>query len=331
VSPHFTQSGRTRTGTQRFGKYEIVRPLTAGGMAEIFLAQLLGPEGFVKPVVLKRILPEYAASQEFIHMFLAEARLAARVSHPNVVQIFDLGTQDGTYFIAMEYVPGWDLATIAEAARERSRPMPIEVACRIASDVCAGLAAAHTLVDDAGRPMGVVHRDVSPHNVLISPQGSVKLTDFGIAKANGLREKTEPGALKGKIAYMSPEQIEASDIDARSDIFAAGVLLHECLSNHQLFHRSTPSQTFMTILTGEIPALKKSRPDLPDALEAIVKRALARKRDERYQTAEEMKVAIDRFLVSFGKPATPGELSGYVRRLMEVEEVPVSAVPTRPG
>jgi eukaryotic-like serine/threonine-protein kinase len=322
VSPAATPSGFSAAvtpSTQRFGQYEIIRPLGAGGMAEIYLARLSGPQGFEKTLVLKKILPGLGADPEFRRMFLSEAKLAARISHPNVVQIFELGEEQGRYFIAMEYVPGWNLNTVLATASRRGMKMPIEVACRIASDVCGGLAAAHSLVDENGRTMSVVHRDVSPHNVLISPQGNVKLTDFGIAKAVNEIEKTQPGVVKGKIAYLSPEQIDGLEVDARADIFAAGVLLYECLACRQLFRRATEAETFDAIRSGEIAPLGKFRPDVLPALEEIVMRALAREPGRRFQRAAEMQRAVEFFIASMGRPATSAELSLFLKTLMETD------------
>jgi tRNA A-37 threonylcarbamoyl transferase component Bud32 len=190
-------------------RYRVIRPLGAGGMAEVFLAEQSGLEGFKKKVVLKRILPNLSTNEEFIRMFLQEARTAARINHPNVVQIFDLGQEGKRYYMAMEYVRGWDLRAITNASHLSGRPIPIEIALRIGADLCAGLHAAHTCVDEQHKA-GIIHRDVSPHNVLVSHEGAVKITDFGISKVEDSSIGTRPGMLKGKIFYMAPEQIDAA-------------------------------------------------------------------------------------------------------------------------
>jgi serine/threonine protein kinase len=326
------------TTPQRFGSYEIIRPLGAGGMAEIFLARLRGPSGFVKTQVLKTISRGLATNEQFLQMFLDEARLAARISHPNVVQIFELAEVSGQYFIAMEHVPGWNLNSVLAAAQTRNLPMPIEVACRIISDTCGGLAAAHSLTDEEGQPLGVVHRDVTPSNVLISPQGAVKLTDFGIAKAIDQVEKTQPGVLKGKVPYLSPEAIEGTEVDARSDIFAAGVLLYECLTTRKLFRRTSDIETMEAVRQCLVPPVSRVRPDVPELLEAVTLRALARDREDRYGTASQMQRALDHFLVTLGLPATSAEVARYLKTLMQpggtpspdlVEELRAETKPTR--
>src|SRR5262249_8719905 len=192
-------------------KYEIVRRIGAGGMGEIFLARQHGPEGFLRSVVLKCVLPSLSNNAEFVRMFLDEARVAARISHPNVVQIIELERDDRGFFIAMEYVDGWNLRTVLRVMSSRQVQMPTEIACRLISDVCAGLHAAHTLPTEDGTRRGVVHRDVSPANILISQAGIAKLTDFGIAKAMGSLQVTKPGTMKGKAPYMAPEQILSKD------------------------------------------------------------------------------------------------------------------------
>src|SRR5688572_513451 len=223
----------------RLGPYTLLRRLAVGGMAEIFLARRDGPAGFSKVVALKRILPHLSTLPEFVSMFLDEARLAARLTHPHVVQIYDFGEVEGTYFISMEYVPGEDLLAAIKRARELERPVPPIVACSILSAVCDGLHYAHELRDEYGKALGIVHRDVTPSNVLISFDGVVKLADFGIAKAEHRSTHTAVGALKGKYAYMSPEQAKGEKLDRRSDLFSLGVAAHELLTGRRLFARDS--------------------------------------------------------------------------------------------
>src|SRR5262245_18293462 len=211
-----------------FGNYRLVRRIARGGMAEVFLARHLGMEGFERRVAIKRILPHLSEAEEFKSMFLDEARLAAQLTHPNIVHIYDFGRVDEYYFIGMEFVDGVDLGRLIRHAR--NRPVPFEFAARIFSDVCSGLHYAHNAVDGEGRPLGLVHRDVTPQNVLVTYDGVVKLVDFGIAKAAWQAGRTRPGVVKGKFAYMSPEQVEGRRLDGRSDVFSAGICLYELIT-----------------------------------------------------------------------------------------------------
>ena len=215
---------------EAFGKYELLKKVGTGGMAELFLARQPGIEGFEKLIVIKRILPHLTDSRhssQFVQMLLDEARLAAQLSHPNIIQIYDLGRVDDQYFIAMEYINGVDLSQILKRELEHSRYMPVEHVVKVATYVCEALSYAHKRTDERGRPLRVVHRDVSPHNVLIAYDGGIKLTDFGIAKATSQMMKTRVGTIKGKWAYMSPEQCAGREVDSRSDIFSVGVLIYQ--------------------------------------------------------------------------------------------------------
>ena len=231
-----------------FGNYRLQRRLARGGMAEVFLARLIGVEGFERRVAIKRILPHLSESDEFRAMFLDEARLAAQLTHPNIVHIYDFGKADDYYFIAMEYVDGVDIGRLIRRAKER--PVPFEVAARIFADVCAGLHFAHNASDPMGRKLDVVHRDVTPQNVLVSWDGVVKLVDFGIAKAAFAAGRTRPGVVKGKYAYMSPEQVEGRSLDGRSDLFAAGICLYELVTGVPLFRRDDVTASMREIRDG---------------------------------------------------------------------------------
>jgi serine/threonine protein kinase len=280
-------SGSGSNRTNSFGRYELVKRIGMGGMAEVFLARQHGLMGFEKRVVLKRILPQYSSQAAFVSMFLEEARLAARISHPNVVQIFDLGQVGNQYFIAMEYVQGRDLAQLLRAAKEHGIFMPVEVACRLVMGICAGLQAAHTCLDNQGKRVVIVHRDISPHNVLVDTEGNVKVTDFGIAKVANSSGKTDPGVVKGKINYIAPELfVGQAPADGRVDIFAAGVILYQCLTNALPYFRSTDAATMRAILQDPVPPLSQYRSDLPAELDLIISKALARDPNERYPTAK---------------------------------------------
>jgi len=299
----------------KVGKYELLKKLALGGMAEIFLARQTGVQGFEKIVVIKRILPHLAAQERFVQMFLNEARLAARFTHPNIVQIYDLGQDDQAYFLAMEYVHGEDIKSIVRRCASLGRRIPIEHVLRLATGVLEALHYAHTQPDADGKPGGVVHRDVSPHNILLSFQGNVKLVDFGIAKARSQISTTIPGRVKGKHAYMSPEQCQGLDLDGRSDIFSLGIVMFELLTWTRLFKRKHDLETLKAISAGEIPSPRSIRPDLDPALEAILLKALSPDRNLRYQNAQEMQVAIEDFMVSRSLLSSSVLLSRFLQDL----------------
>jgi tRNA A-37 threonylcarbamoyl transferase component Bud32 len=275
------------------GRYVVRRKLAEGGMAEIYLATVSGAEGFSKEVALKVVRPHLANDPQFVQMFVAEAQLVSKLNHVNLVQIFDFGRHEQTYYLAMEYVRGaslWEL-------RHRCHELGLEVPPLLAADLCAqvarGLHIAHTLTDQ-GRPLGVVHRDVSPHNVLLSLDGAVKLIDFGIAKAGG--PMTEPGVLKGKLAYMSPEQVRGETLDARSDLFALGVVLWELLTGARLFDFESDTAMMQAVMRGTIPVPTRLNPDVPEALSEIVMKALVRDREGRFQSGAEFDRALSTFV-----------------------------------
>ncbi|MCC6995240.1 MAG: serine/threonine protein kinase [Deltaproteobacteria bacterium] len=277
-----------------FGSYTLIKRVARGGMAEVFLARQRGVEGFEREVALKRILPHLVESPEFVDMFVEEARVAARLRHPNIAHIYDFGKVDDSPFIAMEFVEGVDGAKLLDEA-VRS-PLPCEHLARIAADVCAGLHHAHSLRGPDGKVLGLVHRDVSPQNVLIGLDGQVKLVDFGIAKAAARVQRTRPGVVRGKFAYMSPEQCQGRELDGRSDVFNLGIILWEWLAGTTAFHRDDPVEAGKDITSGNLTPLREHRPDVPEALDKIVKRALAVDRDQRYPTAAAMQLELEAFL-----------------------------------
>ena len=217
---------------ENYGEYQLIKKLATGGMAQIYLARQQGLEGFEKLLVVKRILPHLAENEDFIKMFLDEARIAARLNHPNIVQIFNLGSQDDTFFIAMEYIHGEDVRRVWKRADQAGKDLPVPMVCRIIMDAAAGLDYAHKKTDQVGKPLGIVHRDISPQNILVTFEGGVKVVDFGIAKAADQATVTKSGVLKGKYSYMSPEQASGQKIDHRTDIFALGTVLYELLTGH---------------------------------------------------------------------------------------------------
>jgi eukaryotic-like serine/threonine-protein kinase len=292
--------------------YDVIRRLGLGGMAEVLLARQLGPEGFHKQVALKRILPQLATDPIFVDMFLREARLAVRINHPNVVQIHDLRRTDTDYFIVMEYVHGWNLDEVVKTAARAGATLPVELACRIAADVCAGLHAAHTAHDDEGRRLVIVHRDVSPHNVLVSRTGSVKLTDFGVAKAANATSVTKTEGLKGKFHYMAPERMHGGDADERSDIYAAGLVLYLLLTGKHPFQRETEYDTWLAAIDAGITPPSRLRPDLPASLERIVLRAVEKDRGARHASAQELQLGLEAFLTASGRPVTSAHLGRWL-------------------
>ncbi|RUO87685.1 serine/threonine protein kinase [Corallococcus sp. AB018] len=280
-----------------FGRYELVSWLGRGGMAETWHAQLVGAAGVTKPVLIKKVLPEYADDEAFISMFISEARISATLSHGNVAQVFDFGQVEGEYFLAMEFVDGKPLDKVLKRAMRSGLPaLPIPVAVFIAMEMCRGLHYAHSRTDSSGKPLGIVHRDISPDNVLVSYEGQVKIVDFGIAKAQLLRGfKTAPGVVKGKYLFFSPEQARGEDVDARTDVWATGVVLYELLCG-RLPVDGPPHVVMMKIAHGEIPPLSQLRPDLPEALNRIVLQALSPDPAQRFATSHAFGDALAGFL-----------------------------------
>ena len=296
------------------GPYLLVRRIGRGGMAEIFLARREGPEGFAKTVALKCILPHLADQPDLVTMFLDEARLAARLSHPHIVQIHDFGCVDNTYFIAMEYVAGEDLTTVLGQARENGQLPPPTVSAAILAAACDALHYAHELPDEHGSPLRLIHRDVSPSNLLLSYDGVVKLADFGIARAERRVSQTHAGGIKGKYAYVAPEVVAGRDFDARSDLFSLGVVGYELIAGKRPFESSRDPAVLRA--AHEQPIVPPSQlARVPAELEAIVLRALARDPDERYPTAHAMQIDLERYLVSTGTTGTRLQLADYMRGL----------------
>ncbi len=298
---------------ETLGKYTLVRHIATGGMAEIWLAEQSGPGGFNKELVIKRILPHMASDTHFTGMFLDEARLVAQLTHPHIGQIFELGEIDGSYFIAMEYIDGLDLSKLILLLQGMNRTIPIEHAVKMVADVLVALDYAHEFTDRDGLPLGLVHRDISPQNVLVSNDGAVKLVDFGVAKAADNSTKTQAGGVKGKFAYMAPEQVQGdANLDRRVDVFAAGVLLYELLTFVKPFGDDLLAVS--QILKSDPPDPRTYRPDVPEALVGIIYRALAKDRNERYQSAEAMLSDLENFVHGHGLSVTARDLSVLVRQ-----------------
>src|SRR5512138_1131297 len=270
---------------EQFGKYTLIRKIGTGGMAEVFLARTTVAQGLNKTLVIKKIHTAYARSRQFVTMFVDEAKIALGLNHPNIIQVFDFGAVGDTYFLAMEYVEGMDLLRLLqEAAKARVR-LPYGLSAYIVQQLAKGLDYAHRKTDDFGQPLGIVHRDISPQNILLSWDGSVKIVDFGIARARDVHE--EDGVIKGKFAYMSPEQARGEPVDCRSDVWSAGIVLHELITGRPLF-AGRGKEALEQVKAGAIAPLRDAVPDVPAALERVVHKALAYHRDDRYPTAREL-------------------------------------------
>ena len=273
----------------QIGRYHVVGHLASGGMAEILLGKLIGPSGFERPVVIKRILPNLAKEESFRTMFLDEARVVARIQHPNVVHVTELGQEGDELFLVMEYLEGESVLSLLRRAMSRGDGLEPELGAYIVAQACAGLHAAHELTGDDGQPLGLVHRDVSPSNIFVTFRGAVKLLDFGIAKFNERSTDTEAGQLKGKFSYMSPEQCLAGKVDRRSDVFAMGIVLFEVTTGRRLFARDSSLLTMQAITEGTPPSPKDVDPSYPESLARICQKALQRDPALRYESAAHMR------------------------------------------
>jgi serine/threonine-protein kinase len=316
--------GPAQTGNS--GKYQLIAQLGRGGMSEVYLAVARGPAGFNKLAVLKRLLPALAAEPDFLAMFLDEARLAAQLNHPNIVQTNEVGVEAGKYFIAMEYLDGQPLVKILH--RLGPKGLPVHMTLRILADACAGLHYAHTLSDFNGVPLGIVHRDVSPHNLFVTYAGHVKVVDFGIAKAASRTTETETGILKGKIAYMSPEQLGDAEIDGRSDVFSLGIVLFEALTRQRMWGDRPRDVEIMRRLTvGDIPSSPRAiAPDLPEDLDRICRRALAADRENRYASALETQKDLEECIARLPQRASEREIGELVSGLFAQERLAMAGV-----
>jgi len=315
-----TEEGKI--GGTRFGKYVLLDRIAVGGMAEIFLARQEGLEGFEKTIVIKRIRPHLSNQKSFVAMFLNEAKLAAQLNHPNIVQIYDLGKIGESYFIAMECIIGRDMRRILPKAESMGVGFPMVYALKVASSVCEGLYYAHQRTDPYGVPLRIVHRDVTPENIFVSFDGTVKILDFGIAKAANQIEQTRAGEIKGKLSYMSPEQCMGKSLDQRSDIFSLGAVLYEWITGFKLFSGESEVAILKSITDGKITPPSQFRKDVPEAVERILMKALEQDRDTRYQTAWEMQSDLDEFLTKRDFMPSNIHLANFLRDLFrdELEE-----------
>lgn len=324
--PVFTEEADEK----RFGQYTLLERIAVGGMAEVWKARMRGLEGFQKTVAIKKILPLMTHNSEFVSMFIDEAKLAAQLSHPNIIHIYDLGKIANDYFIAMEYVEGRDLRTIGNLARQKRLPIPVGLSLLIAHHLAGALDHAHHKRDFEGHALGLVHRDVSPQNVLISRDGDIKLCDFGIAKAVTQAGQTQIGALKGKLQYMSPEQAWGRPVDARSDIFSLGTLLFEMLTGERLFAGDSEISVLEAVREGKVRSPREIDPSISAEIDAIARRALAHDPADRFQSAGEMEQRLGAVLYEQKPTPSHTDLAAYVRKL-EAAPVPVEAPAAAPA
>src|SRR3989338_5707931 len=297
---------------KKLGDYLILEKIAHGGMAQIYKAQTTDPKGTGRLVVIKRILPHISSNKDYISMLVDEAKMASQFSHGNIAQIYDFGRVDDDYFIVMEYVDGKTLGEIFKAFQSRPEAIPIDILVYVVMQVCQGLEYMHSRKDPQGKSLGIVHRDISPQNVIVSHSSDVKIIDFGVAKAFDRESYTESGVLKGKFAYMSPEQVDGSDLDNRSDIFSAGIILWEMLTGKRLFKQRTNQMTIKAIRKAKVPKLRNIRSDIPKDLEKIILQALHKNRKKRYASAAEMGYDLSRILVEHFPNFRPIQVSQFL-------------------
>jgi serine/threonine protein kinase len=302
---------------RRFGRYTLVKKLATGGMAEIWLARQRGLAGFNRFVVIKKILSHLSEQETFVRMFLDEARTSAQLNHPNVVQIYDLGRESDSYYIAMEFIAGENLAAIAWRGMKRGRPLSPQFAARIIADTCKALHYAHHLRGSDGQALEIVHRDISPQNILVTYEGEVKVVDFGIAKAATKSEHTKTGMLKGKFSYMSPEQCLGTPVDMRSDIFALGILLYELCTGKRLFKHESELMILEMITKRTVVPPSQVAPGISSRLEEVIMTALEKPVERRYQTSQDMQIALEEYLREEQRAATNADIASYMRGLFE--------------
>lgn len=286
-------------------------------MAEVFRGEALSVQGFKKQVAIKRVLPHLAQNKSFISMFLDEARLGARLNHANIVTVFDIGAADNTFFIVMEYVDGCNLKAIIEHFRQMGRRLPVKESIYICMETCRGLSYAHEITDEENEPLHIVHRDISPPNILLSKRGEIKVTDFGLAKATTQLEKTDPGVVKGKFSYLAPEAASGEGVDARADIFALGIVLWEMIAGRRLFLGETDYQTVKLVQQANVPSLQRLNPEVDAELEAVIMKALTRDPNDRYQSAREFGDALASYLFGKQLKVTSYDIANLVKEVVE--------------
>lgn len=303
-----------RQAPQQFGEYHLLEKIATGGMAEVWRARAYGMAGFEKILVIKRVLNSLVRDDEFVRLFIDEARIAVHLLHVNIVQVFDLGEVDGSYYMAMEYVHGLDLSRLI-ARGKNAGPFPLPLALFVTCEVLKALQFAHERTDDEGLPLRIVHCDMSPQNILVSYAGEVKITDFGISRA--AFQARSDGVVRGKYAYMSPEQVDGKDLDGRSDVFSTAIVLYELLTGRRLFKSKNKEETLARVRKAEVPPPRAFRPEISEDLEGILLKGLSKSRSSRYQSAGEMLDAIGTLMVREGHRATNNDLAMYVKDVIE--------------
>jgi len=314
---------------EQFGRFRFVRRIAVGGMGEVFLARYLSAAGIERLAVVKRILPQLSKDPSFVSYFLNEGRINSLLAHPNVVQTIELGRVKDQYYIALEYIPGQTLVRLLASAMKLRAHLSIPLVIHIATQVGAALEHVHNLTSLEGRPLEIIHMDLAPHNILVTPDGQAKLLDFGISRAQGLGSETQRRKdFRGRTAYLAPEQLDGLPLDRRVDLFAMGIIMHEMLLTRPLFRARVEQQTATRILYAPIPPIAPMRPDCPDTLERIVGRALQRGRDQRYQDASEILVDLDRCAQAHHIVVSKVQIREELERLMAASDVEVDAVAT---
>ena len=312
-------------------RYRITERVAAGGMAEVFRGVAESLQGFRKNIAIKRVLPALTKNKKFVAMFLDEARLSLALQHANIVQVFDIGHVDDTYFIVMEFVDGVDMKALLEWRRRINKRLSVAQTLYIISEVCKALSYAHELLNpETGKPLGIVHRDISPPNVLISKQGEVKVVDFGLAKAQSQLESTDPGVVKGKMSYLSPEAARGEEVDNKADIFAVGILLYEMLTGKRLFYGESDYQTVELVRNARIPPIRAQNHEVEPELEGIVRRALARRTEDRFRTATDLQDALAHYMYSRGLKVIARDIAALVRECLDDRAAQSGGTP-RPG
>ena len=301
-------------------RYRVIDRLEAGGMAEVFRGEAVSVQGFKKQVAIKRVLPHLAQNKSFIRMFLDEARLGARLNHANIVTVFDIGAADNTYFIVMEFVDGANLKHVLETLKKLGQRAGLKELLYIGLEICKGLSHAHALRDDNGVPLHIVHRDISPPNILITRGGEVKVTDFGLAKATTQLEKTDPGVVKGKFSYLSPEAAMGKEVDARADVFAVGILLWEALANRRLFLGESDYETVKKVQRAEVPSLSTFNAEVDAELDALLMKSMARDREQRFQSAQELGDALADYLFRHRLKVTSYDVARMMQGVVALRE-----------
>ena len=303
-------------------RYRVTEKLDAGGMAEVYRGVAESAIGGLKrPIAIKKILPQLSKNKKFVAMFLDEARVSMHLQHANIVSVTDIGMADTSYFIVMEYVDGANLKTILESLRRQNKRLPLAHVIYLMMEVCKGLNYAHDATDpETGRELGIVHRDISPPNILISKRGEVKLVDFGLAKASSQLESTDPGVVKGKFSYLSPEAASGREVDRRADIFAVGILLYELLTGKRLFYGETDYQTVELVRQSRVPPISPQNPEVNDELESIVRKALARDLSSRYQSAGDLQDALAQYQITARLKVTNRDIEHLVRECLHEKQ-----------